>query len=87
MTAEQTEKLIPNCVGRLDPVMDAVRAEDWHKVDDLCRKERDRLDQQANQYEILSNQARQKANEVTNFANDLIFAENFRAGVLKEAGK
>ena len=87
MTTGQTEKLIPNCVGRLDPVMDAVRAEDWHKVDDLCRKERDRLDQQAEHYENLGYEARKKATDVGAFAYDTIFSESFRAGVLKEAGK
>ena len=87
MTTEQTEKLIPNCVGRLDPVMDAVRAEDWHKVDDLCAKEWNRLNEKASKYARLYTESREKANSVRNFKQDVLCSPNFRAGVLKEAGK
>ena len=37
------EKCIPNCVGRLDPVMDAIRAHDWDLADKLLMKEHERM--------------------------------------------
>jgi len=39
MTETQAEKMIPNAVGRLDPVIDAIRAENWVDADDLCQSE------------------------------------------------
>lgn len=34
---------IPSVVGRLDPVVDAIRAEDWDKVRELVAEEKIRL--------------------------------------------
>ena len=39
MPENQPEKAIPNVIGRLDPVIDAIRAEDWISADDLCQSE------------------------------------------------
>lgn len=33
------EKCIPNCVGRLDPVVDAIKQRDWYVADDLLEQE------------------------------------------------
>ena len=56
MTETQAEKMIPNAVGRLDPVIDAIRAEDWIWAEDLCRAELFRRGQQISALEVeLSN--------------------------------
>lgn len=85
--AETTEdKAIPNVVGRLDPVIDAIRAEDWDLVQNLVIQERIRLARKIANLEELVIKEEQKALEVKMF-EEAIFNTEFRERILEKARK
>jgi len=85
MSAYETEKVIPNCLGRLDPTMDALRAFDVEAVLTLAGAEsRRRQVKSARFIQLFENEilAIQNIAEFTSNLGDIKFLER----AVREAG-
>lgn len=86
MSEKRSNILIPNAVGRLDPVVHAIRAENWDEVQNLVVVESLR---RSDKYELLLEQAREEQHQfvqLRQFYNS-IFNTEFREQVLQEANQ
>jgi hypothetical protein len=84
MSETLPQKLIPNCVGRLDPVMDALRVYDFDEVDRLLIAELDRRKAKWQEYTRLALEEAFLNTEIRDFRTWLLDSE-FRIQAAKES--
>lgn len=86
MSEKRSNILIPNVVGRLDPVVHAIRDEDWDEVQNLVIEERLRRSAKA---EHLLEQAREEHQKILLLKGfyEATFNTVFRERVLQEANQ
>lgn len=86
MSEKKSNILIPNAVGRLDPVVHAIRAENWDEVQNLLIQERVRLGKKISELEKLMIKEDRKVAEIKGFY-EATFNTVFRERVLAEANQ
>ena len=86
MSETRSNILIPNVVGRLDPVVHAIRAENWVEVQSLVLEEQIRRQEKVNQ---LVEQAKKEQDKVVLLKAffDKIFDPQLRERILQEANQ
>lgn len=78
-------KVIPNIVGRIDAIVEAIRWEDWPKVERLLNEEADRRMEQRERRKREYKQAIDAYNAVCVFLQALMTSETTRAQAVREA--
>lgn len=86
MMENQPEKAIPNVIGRLDPVIDAIAIEDWTTAIMLCEEEIARRSADIARIELELNKKRDESRLITQFMNN-IYNDEIREKILAEARK
>lgn len=86
MSETRSNILIPNVVGRLDPVVHAIRDENWDEVQSLVLEEQIRRQDKVNQ---LVEQAKKEQDKVVLLKAffDKIFEPQLRERILQEANQ
>lgn len=84
MTEDQPKNVIPKQVGRLDPVIDAIRDENWALARSLCLDEMLRQDDKMYNMEVELSEARFDRYMVWKFIKEISDPES-RETILAEA--